>query len=357
MISLPKRWVKEMGLVQGSPLTITRHNSTSLLISLDKSLGGNPSQGETDVGVLYISRPEPVETIFKKIACLYVQGYNMIKVRIPEASGNSFLKSTIRDLVRRRLIGVEIVADTSEGLVLQILLGKSELTIENAMKRMSIVSASMLEESISALKFLDKRRVRDVLEKDEIERFGSYTSRQILGSINHDFFKEGDDAEPEKLAVYLLITREIACIAECARAIAIEASKLETALDESWAETLEKLGLVASEILDSSVLSFFKRDSRAAELTIDRAKEFPGLVDLALENSRRLMGTSAGIEQILVILETAQSLKDVIRHSVEISSLVLRLTTDQFVRTEEAVSSARTKGELLMERDPINVFT
>ena len=356
MISLPKRWVKEMGLVQGSPLIITRHNSTSLLISLDKSFGGSFAQGETDIGALYVSRPEPVETILRKIVCLYVQGYNMIKIRLVESSGNSFLKATIRELVRRQLIGVEIVSDTSEGLVLQILLGKSELTIENAMKRMSIVASSMLEEAVSALRFLDKRRARDVLEKDEIERFGSYTSRQILGSINHDFFKEGDDSEPEKLAIYLLISREIENVAKFARAIAGEVSKLEVPLDGSSTDGLGKLGAAASEILDSAMLSFFKRDSQAAETTIGKSKEFSHFENRVIESSRRLAGTTFGAEQIVAIEGAVESLKAVLRNSVEISNLVLSLTTDQFVRAEEPISSSVSSTELVLERDPINVF-
>jgi hypothetical protein len=88
---------------------------------MDKGLGGNLSQDAADIGALNISRPEPVDTILMKIICLYIQGYNMIRVKIAEGSGNSFLKSTIRELVRRRLIGVEIVSDSSDGLVLQIL--------------------------------------------------------------------------------------------------------------------------------------------------------------------------------------------------------------------------------------------
>jgi phosphate uptake regulator len=56
-VSLPKRWVKEMGLVQGSPLAISRHNSTSLLISMDKRLGTNEVQHLNDLGSLFISRP------------------------------------------------------------------------------------------------------------------------------------------------------------------------------------------------------------------------------------------------------------------------------------------------------------
>ena len=345
-----------MGLVQGSPLTITRHNSTSLLISMDKSLGGNLSQDAADVGALYISRPEPVDTILRKIICLYIQGYNMIRVKIAEGSTNSFLKSTIRELVRRQLIGVEIVSDTSDGLVLQILLGKSELAIENAMKRMSIVSSSMLEEAVAALRFLDKRRARDVLEKDEIERFGSYTSRQILGSINHDFFKEGDDSEPEKLAEYLLISKEIEGIASCARAIAQEATKLEIPLDGGSTDSLGKLGASASEILDSAVLSFFKRDSRAAEMTIDRAREFRRYEGLTLETYRHLAASASGVEQMVAFTGAFESLKAVVDHAVQISNLVLNLTTDQFVRTEQAFSPTITGSEQTLQRDPINVF-
>ena len=173
MISLPKRWVNEMGLVQGSPLSISRHNSTSLVISVDKNFANGMARSEDSVGVLSVPNPESPETTIRKIVCLYVQGYNMIKVRLPESPISSLHKTALRELLRRQLIGVEIVSDSSDGLLLQILLGKSELTIDNAMKRMSIVSISMLEDAIGALKFFDKKRARDVMDKDETERFGS----------------------------------------------------------------------------------------------------------------------------------------------------------------------------------------
>jgi phosphate uptake regulator len=354
MISLPKRWVKEMGLVQGSPLTIARHNSTSLLISMDKNLGGNIVQTENDVGTLYIARPEAPEAIIRKIVCLYVQGYNMIKVRLGESSNNSFLKSTIRELVRRQMIGVEIVSDASDGLVLQILLGKSELTIDNAMKRMSIVSSSMLEDAVGSLRFSDKRRAHDVMEKDEIERFGSYTSRQILGSINHDFFKEGDDSEPEKLAVFLMIARAIENVAQCARDVAEQAIRIDLPLDSRSAESVGWVGSAALEVFDSAVLSFFKRDSRAAEATADRSKEFSNQADVALDHIWQVAGSTIGVEQIIAVVRAVESMKTVVHHAMEISNLVLSLTPEQYVRTEAAtvISSG-----LVLERDQINVFS
>jgi phosphate uptake regulator len=355
MISLPKRWVKEMGLVQGSPLTISRHNSNSLLISMDTNLIGakNSLQTESDVGVLFISRPETADTILRKIVCLYVQGYNLIKVKLSD--GNSFLKSTIRELVRRQLIGVEIVSDSSDGLVLQILLGKSELTIENAMKRMSIVSSTMLEDAVTSLRFGDKRKARDVIEKDEIERFGSYTSRQILGSINHDFFKDGDDSEPEKLAVYLMISKSIENVAGSAREVADQAARLEVSMDSSSSEALGRLGTLASEIFDSAVLSFFKRDSRAAEMTGERSRDFSNLEALARENL--LQSSSFSTSKILACASSMESLKNVVHHSIEISNLVLSLTTNQYVRREDPIRPTVSDGGLLLERNQVNVYS
>jgi phosphate uptake regulator len=348
MISLPKRWVKEMGLVQGSPLTISRHNSASLLITMDRNIGGNPPQNEKLMASLYVSRPEPPETILRKIVCLYVQGYNMVKVKLnnESSSGSSFLKTTIRELVRRQLIGVEIVSDNSEGLVLQILLGKSELSIDNGMKRMSIVTSSMLEDAVAAIRFSDRRRAHDVLEKDEIERFGSYISRQIFGSLNHDSFKDEEDAEPDKLVIYLMISRAIENVAKSARDIADHSLRLKMPLNPASAEELGRVGEIAAEIFDSSVLSFFKRDSRAAEVTIDRAKEFA--------NSAGLV--SLPDNEVSVLVGALDSMKNVVRHSIEISNLVLSLTSDQYVRIESSVQSV-AGGALMMERDQLSVYS
>ena len=346
MISLPKRWVNEMGLIQGSPLSISRHNSTSLLISVDKNFGNSATRGEDNVGVLSITNPESPETTVRKIACLYVQGYNTIKVRLPENSISSLHKSAIRELLRRQLIGVEIVSDSSDGLLLQILLGKSELTIENAMKRMSIVSSAMLEDAVGALKLFEKKRAREVMEKDEIERFGSYTARHILGSINHDVFKEGDDSEPEKLAINLMISRAIENAAKCARDVAEQAIRLETPLDESKSESLGRLGQCASEIFDSAILSFFKRDSRAAERTVERSKEY-GNLERSITDGFRSSNSTSGTEQLMALISSMGSLKNVVQQSMEISSLVLGLTTEQYVRNEEAIATLPASGLLL----------
>ena len=53
--------------------------------------------------------------------------------------------------VRRMLVGTEIVTDTSSQLMLQVLLSYPELTIQSALRRMSIITTSMHKDAILGL--------------------------------------------------------------------------------------------------------------------------------------------------------------------------------------------------------------
>ena len=55
-------------------------------------------------------------------------------------------------------------------------------------------------------------------------------------------FKEGDDAEPEKLAINLMISRAIENSAKCARDIAEQAMRLGWPLEDAKVESLNNLG-------------------------------------------------------------------------------------------------------------------
>ncbi len=351
MISLPKRWVNEMGLVQGSPLTITRHNSTSLMISVDKTLAGGRGffGGEEDVVVLTIPQAEAPETTALKIGSLYVQGFNLIKVKFADNSLTPARKTAIRELIRRHLIGVEIVSDSSDGLLVQILLGKSELSIENAMKRMSIVFSSMREDAMVSITSFDKKRAMDVVQKDEIDRFASYAARHILGSLNHRVFKEGDDSEPDKLAVHLVIARAIENAANCAREIASQVLNLEAPLDEFYRDELLAMNDAASGIFDSSVLSFFKRDTKAAEKTFESAKRFADQEREVLTAVRRMKNVG-GNDQLVAFVSTLDSLKKLVDCASEISEQVLGLSAEQYIEIQDS----RTVGRrMIMNEVPL----
>lgn len=60
------------------------------------------------------------------------------------------------------LVGTEIVRDTGQELKLQVLLSYPELSIQSALRRMSIIAASMYREAVMALKELDYQQRKKV---------------------------------------------------------------------------------------------------------------------------------------------------------------------------------------------------
>jgi hypothetical protein len=71
MVALPKKWVKEMGLRQGSEILITRPSLTTLLISTDSVVMTNGRQE----AVLEVTDRDSADTLFRKIVSLYLHGY------------------------------------------------------------------------------------------------------------------------------------------------------------------------------------------------------------------------------------------------------------------------------------------
>jgi phosphate uptake regulator len=73
----------------------------------------------------------------------YLNGYNVLHVR---AVGQKVLSSKVRNhlktFARHYLVGTEIVS-TPNRLTLQVLLNYPELTVQNALSRMSIIASSM----------------------------------------------------------------------------------------------------------------------------------------------------------------------------------------------------------------------
>jgi phosphate uptake regulator len=111
----------------------------------------------------------------------YLNGYNILHVK---AQGQKVLSSKTRNhlknFARNYLVGTEIVIDTPSELTLQVLLNYPELTIQNALSRMSIIASSMHKEAIGALKKLDYANAKAVIETDrEVNRFALYIVRLL----------------------------------------------------------------------------------------------------------------------------------------------------------------------------------
>ncbi len=110
MVALPKKWVKEMGLRQGSEIIITRPSLSSLLITADAVF----PHSDKHEAIIEVQDRDGADSLFREIVSLYILGYNQISLRGSNGHLSSSKRDAIKDLVRRHLIGTEGVADSKD---------------------------------------------------------------------------------------------------------------------------------------------------------------------------------------------------------------------------------------------------
>jgi phosphate uptake regulator len=326
MITLPKRWVREMGLQQGYSVTITRQGNGSILVSADPALPKN----EKREALLTFSTKDSPESVFRKIASLYVLGYDIIRVK---PSGPSFTPSQ-RDLiatqVRKRLVGTEVIFDSRDSIALQVLLRDAELSVEHALKRMLLISTGMLKDATQLLETQNNAQAEEVIQRDdEVDRFCLYAFRQLNSSIARE--PATDNAlQPLDLLGYIQIARILERSGDNAVIIAREALESNKPLDGGAYARVANMSTFTSELLNLALLSLFKRDFKAADEVIDKSKSFAYMEADLLDEVRAM--TSPDQRSLPVVVD---SLRRMVDYSKDVAEIVLDLTVERVVQKKE----------------------
>jgi len=109
---------------------------------------------------------------------MYVSGFDVIELEGTEITTEQ--RSTVREAVQG-LVGLEVLEETRNRVVVQDLLDSSELSIHNAVTRMRLISLSMLEDAIAALSERDHDLARDVIGRDTTSTASGSLSRGSSG--------------------------------------------------------------------------------------------------------------------------------------------------------------------------------
>jgi len=106
---------------------------------------------------------------------MYLSGYNMINLRSNTGRINPSQRDAVREVVRRNLVGTEIIAEALEIITIQILLSIPELSVNTAIRRMFLISIAMHSDAIASLGEHNHDLARSIIKSDdEVDRFGLY---------------------------------------------------------------------------------------------------------------------------------------------------------------------------------------
>ncbi|MBO3809897.1 MAG: phosphate uptake regulator PhoU [Candidatus Brockarchaeota archaeon] len=324
IVSLPKAWVTRMKLNVGDQLAISE-SGVSLTLT-PKALVNLERPAEATIK---ISQKDNPDTVMRKIIALYLIGYNLIRVKTSGENITSLQRNLLKDFTRRKLVGVETISDSENEIVLQILVSYPELSVENALRRMCLITASMHSDALKALKESDEKLAQNVITlDDEVDRFGLYVIRQLKMAVqNERILREIGLSNPKDCLGYRVIVKFVERIADHAVKIAENVMAIGGSIETPVLKRISEMSLFSMSIFNDAVKSLYEKNYLLADGVISKAK----VVSLMESGLMKLIYKRPDASKTSSLRMIVESIRRTIEYASDIAEIVLNLNANQII--------------------------
>ena len=324
IVSVPKQWVQDLNLRKGSLVRVARQQDGSLLLTPGEAA---PRQRPTEVVVLVGSDQDP-QSLARRLIALYLIGLNTIVLKSKESRMSPGIRDTVRELVRTKLVGTEIVSESSTETVLQVLLSYPELSVESALRRMVTIADQMHRDSVTALSEGKRDLAAQVLKSDdEVDRFGFYIVRLLKAAVEDPrLLKEIGLSSPRHCLGYRLIAKSVERIADHSALIAEHSAQLSEAVTARLAARIKELSGFCSDLFQDASQALFRNDYMMADGVLARQERAHILEGEIEKQIYRQKLSPEDTSELRLILE---SLRRIGEYGTDIAEIVLNLTVGE----------------------------
>lgn len=326
IVSLPKKWIQDLGLKQGDHVVILRQGNSMLQIAPASKRVAKEQREAT----IEVSKENNPYFIARKLIALYFLGFNVITIVPKEDRLLVEQREVIKSIVRRVLMGTEIIADSATGITLQVLINLLDLSVDAAFKRMLLIAKSMYRDTLLALQENNVELAGEVVKSDdEVDRFSFYIVRQLKIAIkNEHLLKEIGLEEPRNCLGYRLIAKSVERVADHAVVISKDIIENPHPLKKDIVEKIASMSYFALEVLDEACLSMFKRDYEAADKAIEKARKIDEMEKAIL----RAVSKPRDVNELYRIKLITENIRRVAEYASDIAEIVLNMTVQQTLR-------------------------
>jgi len=327
IISLPKQWIVDLGLKQGDQIKIIRKGSSTLELYPPKF--ESRIQKKEDA-TIEIKSEEDASSIVRKLISLYFLGYKTIHVKPKDGRLSPNQRNTVKEAVKRMLMGSEIISDSINGITVQVLVNLLELSVDGAFKRMLHLAESMSSDAILSVKENNSELAQEVINTDdEVDRFGFYIIRQLKIAIqNEHMLKEMGFRNARNCLGYRLIVKNIERVGDHASFIAKDVMEFKKSIKKEILEKLEDMNKFCLSVLNDSCLALFTEDYSKAENTIRKADEITKYEKKVRDVSKSLKNE----EEIYRVKRMTENIKRVSEYASDIAEMVLNMNIEKTLK-------------------------
>ena len=330
IVSLPKQWITELGLKQGDQIRMVRKGSSTLELYPPKV--ESRSQKKEDA-VIEINDDEESSSIVRKLISLYFLGFKTIIVKPKNGRLSAHQRNSVKGAVKRMLMGSEIIADSSGGITIQVLVNLLELSVDGAFKRMIHLAKSMSSDAILAVKENNLELAQEVINTDdEVDRFGFYIIRQLKIAIQSEhMLKEMGFRNARNCLGYRLVVKNIERTGDHAAFIAKDLLEFKKPVKKEILQKLQDMNEFCLSVLDDSCLALFKEDYNQAEKTITKIEQITKFEKKVRDASKSLKDD----EEIYRIRRMTENIRRVSEYASDIAEIVLNINIEKTLKKME----------------------
>ncbi|WP_336024746.1 phosphate uptake regulator PhoU [Halobellus salinisoli] len=273
-VSIPKDWATDNDVSAGSVVEFYPEGDSLFLAPAN---GEERTEGTLDVTDL------AGDELTRAVMTMYVSGFDIITLEGSRITTDQ--RRTIRQATQS-LVGLEVLEETRDTVVIRDLLDSAELSIHTAVRRMRLISLSMLEDAVDALAELDTDMARDVIQRDDdVDRLWMVVSRIFRATLRTPKAAEELGLPREVCFDYQSAARQLERIGDHATKIAHLTLEFENPIPEDVVEALKELHEEAQKIIDDGMQALLADDSDEATRLANEARESVQVID---ERARKI---------------------------------------------------------------------
>lgn len=273
VISLPKDWLNMNNLKRGDFIFTTVEKDSSLKLQLSLNAKKKPKEIS-----LSISVDETGESIIRKIIGCYLNGYSLIKLRsakIFTIDQQRFIRSMTVSLYMR------VIESSSSIVTLQTLMDESLASVKSGIERMHIITNSMCQDLLKAMKEWDVDLVKSVVSlEDDVNQFSYFLLRLVRSAAQNPSLANQLQLDMIDCLDYQTLIQLIEHTADYTTSIAEDLIYLfenRQFLPKEIFSVIIKTADIAFSSYDDAVQSFVNNELKSTNTIIDSQEEIESL--------------------------------------------------------------------------------
>lgn len=281
MITLPKAWIEGFSIKKGEELTLNLVG-LGIYLGLDKK-ANSPAAATTK---LKLGPDLQGEVLGRTLISRYIAGYNVIEV---EGSVSSEQRKELRRTAAR-LIGAEILQETSQNVLIHILRDPQVLSVEQLLEYIDDNVMGMVADALKSLLAGNLDQAVGVVQRDErVDRFFLLMTRRLYAALHNPLAEVEHKISRVDFYNTHNVARQLERVADHAVRIAQATQALiegKHTLPDKIEKLLKQAGEGAKELIEKVMEAFVQLNNTQAHQTLANV---PKVVQLLEDMDRQLL--------------------------------------------------------------------